>query len=352
MKIIEISSLQEQTPPQGYGGTERFVHAFSNELSDRGHDVTVVCKEGSLGGKYKKVYANNGAAVISAIKALDKTEYPDLLHLNTKDKDLIEFLKSLNIPVVCTFHNNFRSTSGWIKIIRENPDNFFFSTISENLKKRTEEALITNNVVIPTHKITNLGFGMETELYTSNIQELPKENYVYIGVIARYKGVLDIVKAFLNTDKKLVLVGPTHTVEEKQYLAEILNTVGDNKNITCYGETSNEKEKIDLILKSYALVIATGIDPKEADCHEAFGLVMLEANALGIPVIGFAKGNVTDYIVNGQNGIKFDSFDNFLLVLKNIEEKDWKNSCIERSKLFDIRRVADSYENFFKEIIA
>jgi glycosyltransferase involved in cell wall biosynthesis len=36
---------------------------------------------------------------------------------------------------------------------------------------------------------------------------------------------------------------------------------------------------------------------------EGFGIVFLEANYFGLPVVGFASGGVTDAILNGETGI-------------------------------------------------
>ncbi len=348
MRILEISSLQECTPPAGYGGTERFVHFLSEELVKKGCDVTVVCKKGSLGGSYKSVEVVSDA--LATIEKCIEVSKPELIHVNTKIAGLTELLKKTNVPVVFTFHNNFRKNSSWVETMKDPLYNFYFTTISNNLKSRVEEALDFNNVLMPKHGITNLGFGMDVKNYQTKYKSETKGYYIYIGVIARYKGVLDLVKAFQKSDEELLLVGPAHTVEEQNYLNEIINVTKTFPNISYYGETKNEEEKINLLLHAKGLLVASGYDPAESDCHEAFGLVMLEANSVGVPVIGYSKGNVTDYIQEGINGYKFSDTDEMPSHIKKLEENNLTNSCMKYALKFDISNIVDNYLKYFTNI--
>jgi len=41
MRIAQIAPLSESVPPKKYGGTERVIAALTDELVDRGHEVTL-----------------------------------------------------------------------------------------------------------------------------------------------------------------------------------------------------------------------------------------------------------------------------------------------------------------------
>ena len=41
MRIAQLAPLAERVPPKRYGGTERVVHALTEELIRRGHEVTL-----------------------------------------------------------------------------------------------------------------------------------------------------------------------------------------------------------------------------------------------------------------------------------------------------------------------
>lgn len=353
LKMLIISSFQENTPPLGYGGTERFVHYFAEELVKKGHHITVACKNGSVGGSYSKLELDYGNPDVGSLLANIEQNGYNLIHLNTKIPSIINALSEIRIPIVVTLHNNFRKNSGWVSVIKKDYSNFHFTVISNSLKERVIDALQYNKVALPKHSITNLGFGMNVssylEKYNSNLE---RTYHLYIGVIARYKGVLDIVKAFIGSNEKLILAGPYNGNENKEYFEEIMNIVNNNDNISYFGETKNEDEKIKLINGAQSLLVATGYDELESDCFEAFGLVMLEANSLGTPVIGYSKGNVEDYIVDGVNGYKFNNILELPDLIQRLKDKDIKKSCLDYAKKFDMKNISNNYIELFSSTIA
>src|SRR5579872_4117514 len=48
LRIAQLAPLWVQVPPARYGGTERVVHALTEELVARGHDVTLFAAGGSV----------------------------------------------------------------------------------------------------------------------------------------------------------------------------------------------------------------------------------------------------------------------------------------------------------------
>ena len=48
LRIAQIAPLWVRVPPPGYGGTERFVSALTEELVRRGHRVTLFAAGGSV----------------------------------------------------------------------------------------------------------------------------------------------------------------------------------------------------------------------------------------------------------------------------------------------------------------
>src|SRR4030095_11166395 len=48
MRIAQVAPLYESVPPQKYGGTERVVSYLTEELVQRGHDVTLFASGDSL----------------------------------------------------------------------------------------------------------------------------------------------------------------------------------------------------------------------------------------------------------------------------------------------------------------
>ncbi len=351
MKILEVSCLQEETPPSGYGGIERFVHYFSNTLTRLNNEVIVVCKGGSKGGDYKLVYSDPDN-LISCVKDLLENNTYDIVHLHVRDAGLISYLDSVEQHTVITLHNNVRKSSAWVDILTKTGSNVFVTTISESLNNRLKEAFTYQNKAEPKNEMVSLGYGMDVYSYIKQADpSTTKKYYVYIGGLFRYKSVLDIVKKFAETGQELLVVGPKDRNSEPDYIEALERMFETNETIRYYGETKSEADKIEVLSKAKGLIIATGYDPAESDCHEAFGLVMLEANSLGVPVFGYSKGNVKDYIQDGINGYKFENMADLPKLLKTAESVDLFKQCIEVAKEYDIGIIAERYQELFNKIV-
>jgi len=342
--------LLNPTPPNGYGGTERFVHQLCNNLVDSGHVLHVLCNEGSSGGKYN-ITRTSSNTLLDKTKGLIKEFNPEIIHINSKQKEILKYLQDINTPVVVTFYNNFRENSSWVGIIENAPKHFHFTAISNSLRERVIEALEYHKISIDPTKILVSGYGMDVSFYTNSIHETPKDYHIYLGVIAQYKSVVDIAKEFTKLNENLLIVGPCNNEDERKYFDEIMKYT-KWKNIEYHGETKNEQEKINFLLGAKSLILNTGYDPKESDCHEAFGLVMLEANSLGIPVLGYTQGNIKDYIKDGFNGYKYRKISELGSLIKKLKTSDMKNNCIEHAKNYDIKAIAQGYSKIFEKIIS
>ena len=124
-----------------------------------------------------------------------------------------------------------------------------------------------------------------------------KELFVYAGRIEKIKGIslmLEAWKQLGNDFPRLVLCGSGELDEEVEKF------ISDNniKNVVKTGHIQKEKV-MEIINKAYALIIPSQV-------YEGFPMTILEANALGVPVIGSDLGNVGNLINNNINGIRFN----------------------------------------------
>lgn len=73
---------------------------------------------------------------------------------------------------------------------------------------------------------------------------------------------------------------------------------------------------------------------------------------MGVPVIGYAKGNIKDYVLDGVNGYKFNNISEIKDIIYLIESDDLSEKCIEYSTRFGIENVSKKYREYFDKILS
>jgi glycosyltransferase involved in cell wall biosynthesis len=157
------------------------------------------------------------------------------------------------------------------------------------------------------------------ELYShkQNTKPLPREEwFLYFGRIEAYKGVELAIRSCIELKKKLVVAGTGSDVER---LKSIVCEMNGTNYIQFIGFVS-EEEKWDLYRRCKALIYPV----KDED----FGIVPVEANSAGAPVIAYAGGGATETIVDGETGFLFkdysvDALSEKMTIIKslNIDQK-------------------------------
>lgn len=135
--------------------------------------------------------------------------------------------------------------------------------------------------------IINPGIDTKYFIPTQN----PTSNYfLIVGRLVAHKSLDYVIKTFINLNQKLIIVG---TGRDENRLKNIAN---DAVNIQFVGQVSNEK-LLTLYQNCRALIC-----PQIED----FGLVSVEAQSCGRPVIALNDGGLTETVINHKTGILFD----------------------------------------------
>jgi glycosyltransferase involved in cell wall biosynthesis len=119
------------------------------------------------------------------------------------------------------------------------------------------------------------------------LQNPSKEYFITVSALVPYKENDMLIKAFNKTGDPLIIVGKGSEEKKLRRMA--------NSNIQFKREVSQE-ELIHLYANARGFVFA-GV--------EDFGIVFVEAQACGIPVVAYKKGGVLD-IVNDNTGVLYE----------------------------------------------
>ncbi|MCL4384852.1 MAG: glycosyltransferase family 4 protein [Cyanobacteria bacterium] len=186
----------------------------------------------------------------------------------------------------------------------------------------------------------------------STIRKKDKKNnpiLIFIGRLTKSKKPYDILKAFSIVcnrypEVKLYMVGDGYLRDD---LVKFSKRICQDSKVTFFGYSS-EEEKFRLLSES-SLLLVSGV-------REGWGMVVTEANSVGIPAIGYDIPGIRDSILDGETGllsrpdpgsmaeriIEFLSDD-------NLQEKLSKNA-LEYSKAFSWDKSAEEFEKVLKSV--
>lgn len=227
----------------------------------------------------------------------------------------------------------------WDSMAAQRPDQMI--AISETVQDRIKQYYDRDSVVIypPSRLLDDSSLFMERKKSTKNVpncepRTVNSEQNGYFLVVSRlskltaYKRVDLAIKAANRLELPLKVVGSGRDLEYYRNMA--------GSTVEFIGEVT-DKELAEYYKNCKALIF-----PGEED----FGLVMVEAQAHGKPVIAYRAGGATEIVIEGKTGEFFDeqTEDSLIEVLKSFDISSYnKNGIISNSKRF-------SFENFEKEI--
>lgn len=290
------------------------------------------------------------------------------VHFATEAVQIWPLIKAMNLPMLVTLHgfdiNIYRKwwESGqgghlmkiYPKRLLElaHEKNVHFIAVSEAIRQRAIE------YGIPAEKITVQYIGVDSERFVP--AGLPitqrKKQILYVGRLVEKKGAGYLIQAFARIsdqvpDAELVIVGdgPLRTQFEVQ--ADKLKL-----NVSFLGALSSAKVQQKL---HEARVFCLPSVTAESGDAEGFGIVLLEAQACGVPVVTSARGGATEGVKDGITGFSFLEKDTNTLtnrLLKVLQDDElalnMSNAAIKYvHENFNIIDCTMNLENFYDEII-
>jgi glycosyltransferase involved in cell wall biosynthesis len=186
--------------------------------------------------------------------------------------------------------------------------------------------------------------GVNIEQYTFNPQVSLDAPLVFLGRIARIKGVHTAISVARKTNRRLLIAG-NHAQSGSDY-AYFQNEVlahCDQKLIEYIGPVDDTR-KNKLLSTAQALLFPI-------EWHEPFGIVMVEALACGTPVIGFAKGAVPEVVQDGINGLLCNSEEEMVKKIERVKDIDRRKCRESAEKRFAAEVIVGQYLRLYEKLI-
>jgi glycosyltransferase involved in cell wall biosynthesis len=203
-------------------------------------------------------------------------------------------------------------------------------SISEYLKKELVK------FGVPKEKIIVIPNGVSEEFKP----RWKDKNYMlFVGRLERHKRVDELIRLAKEINFKLKIVGDG---PERKKLEKLANKIRAPVNFV--GKIS--RKKLIKLYQECSFFVSTSR-------WEGFGLIFLEANACGKPVIGYNLTAIKERIKDGFNGFLVENFEEFkerALELKeraNLRKKMGKNG-IKVAKSYNWERISEIYAKELK----
>lgn len=120
---------------------------------------------------------------------------------------------------------------------------------------------------------------------------------MYLGAITRDKGIRDVLKTFYFLSQKgdynFWIVGKSSD-RYKKYVQKTLKKMGISKSTKYFGYV-DQKTKFKLLARAHVLI--------NPSILEGWGLVNIEANTVGTPVVTYNSPGLVDSVKDGKSGI-------------------------------------------------
>lgn len=251
---------------------------------------------------------------------LFRKEKPDIVHTHTPKAGLLGMLAAKITFIPVRLHTlggmPLMELTGKKRKIVELTEKLTYKCAhkiypnSEGLKNfiLDQNYTTTNKVKVLGHGSSN---GIDTEFFTRDYTDAEIESkklqnelgikttdfvFLFLGRLAKDKGIIELVSAFKKLNKhnpnlKLLLVG-TFETENSSLASDTIETIQSDASIIFPGRTDN--------VRAYLRLADVFVFPSY---REGFPNVLLQAGAMGLPVIATNINGCNEIITDGETGV-------------------------------------------------
>ena len=374
-KKLNIALVSDAIYPYNKGGKEKRIYEISTRLAKAGHSVHIYCMKWWKGkdnyrfengvhlhaiSKLYPLYSGKRRSIKQAllfalscfklIKAdFDVIEVDHMPHFVLFSTKIVTLLKGKKLYATWNevwgraYWNEYMGKSGNIAYIIEwlsarMPDKII--AVSEHTKNK-----LINDLKIK-QEIFVIPNGIDLDIINNVKPSKEKSDIIFAGRLLTHKNVDLLLSVIKNIQKsfpkvKALIVGDG---PEKNKLTKFIAKLKIEKNVKMLGFLEEHNDLYSLMKSSKVFAFPS--------TREGFGIVTLEANASGIPVITTDhKDNATkDLITNGKNGyavnLDENNFTNKIIKYLSSENSSNKYSHIVKNYDWDTlsKNVAEAYQ--------
>ena len=356
------------------GGLNVYVQQVCHHLSIN-HNLTIVTAEKAENFKLDNINFLSLNLFDSGLGTEDKEKYLqefieklnenydlksfDLIHAHYWLSGLVakHISNEFNIPFVFTAHSLGVFLDGYNKERVDCEKLIMTSSNYITASSNFEQNLISESYKIDKNKIKKITPGIDRSLFAPDLSANRKNIFLSIGRIQQQKGqrvTIDFLNNFRKVENDFVcyFIGGPSGNSGKEYLVELKEQVVELnlENHVKFLENLPQTKIKELLNESKLLI--------HSSQFETFGLVAIEANSMGVPVLSTNSGSFPEIIFNGVNGYLADNLvdgnvNNYVrdLLRDNKTFEETMFNCIEKSINYDWKITARDIEEIYRIIV-
>ena len=302
MKVLQV------LPELNVGGVETGTVDFAKYLVDHGHRSVVVSNGGELvaelesrGTKHYQLPVHKkslwtAAKCVKALRAIIREENADIVHARSRVPAWIAYFacRGTQAAFITTCHGYYGSrifsqVMGWPKLV------------------------IVPSRVIGRHMIEHFGVlsnsiryiprSVDVEKFRAERPVIEGKSFFTVAIVGRLtplkghtfflRAMAKVARAMPNIRIWIIGDAPLTKQSYKSELQVLAHRLGIQDHVEFLG---NRQDVAQLLAQADVFVLSTVT-------QEAFGRVILEAQAVGVPVVATSVGGVVDIINDGQTGL-------------------------------------------------
>jgi glycosyltransferase involved in cell wall biosynthesis len=360
MRIAQIAPPWIALPPKNYGGTESVLSTLVEEQVAQGHEVTLFAPgdaktSAKLVSFFPQSLLRRGIPwtmhlkafyhLQKAVEQVREQEF-DIVHTHlssSADMYLFPLTAPLAVPHVTTLHSHAPFDRGPEGRIGDADRYYMDWAPAVPMVAISESARAQEKLPLAFVGVVPNGIAMSQYPPTSK----RRGNYfAWLGRFMPEKGPHLAIEAAKRTKVPIVLAGTIDRSlqEARRYFHEAIEPQIDNSQVKYIGPV-NMKQKLNLLSRACGF-----LNPIEWD--EPFGIVMVEAMALGCPVISFARGAAPEIVEHGTTGFLVRNVDEMVQSIPRIDEIDREKTRLHVERNFSAQVMAQKYAQVYEKVVA
>lgn len=370
---MKIAYVYDVIHPYVIGGVQKRVWELATRLSSKGHHVTVF---GMKHWEGKQVTEKNGVRLwgvcpphplfVNGHRSIKEALYFAWHLFRPLMKEEYDVIDAANFPYFPCFTAAFHHISRGSRLVitwHEIWGDYWFQYLGKKgfIGKSVEKLTVRlphKAVAVSNRTKLNLQRLGRKDVHVipsgvdlAAIQGLPPSvvstDIIFVGRMTKEKNIpllINAVRLIKDQGRNLtcLLVGDG---PEKTRLQTIIADLGLQANVRIRNDIIEDSSEVFSLMKSSRLLVLPSI-------REGLGLVVIEANACGIPavVVRHPLSAASDLIVEGENGFSCDPSPEDLAakILAAVErQQPWDQACRKYAQGYDWKTVVEALEKVY-----